>query len=56
MDWLQGFHVWVAVAAMVSLIAAQKGRSGPLWLSYALLALPIALIHVLAIGGAPARR
>jgi hypothetical protein len=52
MDWMQLFHGWVAVAATVAVIAMEKGRSGPLWLGYALLVLPIALIHSLALDSA----
>ena len=49
MDWLQWFHGWIVIAALVSVIASQKGRPGPLWLGYALVMLPIALIHALTI-------
>jgi hypothetical protein len=49
MDSMQWFHAWVAVAATVAIIASRKGRSGPLWLGYAMLMLPVALIHALAL-------
>lgn len=46
MTWLLGAFV---LAGLVAMIATVKGRSGASWFVYALLAFPVAFIHILVI-------